>query len=577
MSNFSLYHYIKPYKLFIVGIFITIIISSLSILSLGQGLRYVIDHGFFLKEGGSASLATVFNTFLIVIIVISIAIFARICLISYSGERVIANIRVDAYNHLLSLPQRFFEKIKIGEVLSTLISDTATLQLIISGALSNALRNGAMLIGSMAMLLYTSVKLSCYSFIIIPPIILTISIMGKKVRKLSKIARDSIAKIASYSEETLNGVKTIQTFTYEKYAQHNFAERAHNTLNCFVKYEYTRAVLVVLIIITVLSSIGIVIFIGSNDVMKGDMSSGELSAFIFYCVFAANSVSRLGEIFSELQQSGAAIQRLDELFSNKNTILLESQEPKPIPRDIKDITFNNVNFYHQMDSKEPTLNDISFTIKTGEKVAIVGPSGAGKSTILDLIMRFYDVNDGAITINGINIKNFVIQDLRQLITMVPQDSTIFSTTIAENIAYGKPEADIKEVNAAAKNAHAFEFISELPDGFEAFVGEKGIKLSGGQKQRISIARAMLRNSRILLLDEATSALDTENEIFIQQSLKTLDDKITTITIAHRLSTVTNADKIIVLEKGKIVEMGTHSTLLAQEGLYAKLIHLQSIK
>ncbi len=577
MSDFSLYHYIKPYKLFIVGIFLTIIISSLSILSLGQGLRYVIDHGFFLKEGGTASLATIFNTFLLIIIIISSAIFARICLISYSGERVIANIRIDAYNHLLSLPQRFFEEIKIGEVLSTLISDTAALQLIISGALSNALRNGAMLIGSMAMLLYTSVKLSCYSFLIIPPIILTISIMGKKVKRLSKKARDSIAKIASYSEETLNGIKTIQTFTYEQQASDNFTERAINTLKCFVKYEYTRAILVVLIIVTVLSSIGLVIFIGSNDVISGTMTSGELSAFIFYCVFAANSVSRLGEIFSELQQSGAAIQRLNELFKKKNTSLVETKNPLPTPDNITEIAFNKVSFNYQIENNTPTLQDISFTVKGGEKIAIVGPSGAGKSTILDLIMRFYDVKSGMITINGINIREFTLQNLRQLITMVPQDSTIFSTTIAKNIAYAKVNATLDEISQAAKDAHAIEFIEQLPNNFEAFVGEKGIKLSGGQKQRLSIARAILRKAKVLLLDEATSALDTENELLIQKSLQNLDKNITTITIAHRLSTVMNADKIIVIEQGKIIEIGTHDSLLAQNGLYYKLINLQRIK
>ena len=577
MSDFSLYHYIKPYKLFIVGIFLTIIISSLSILSLGQGLRYVIDHGFFLKEGGTASLATIFNTFLLIIIIISSAIFARICLISYSGERVIANIRIDAYNHLLSLPQRFFEEIKIGEVLSTLISDTAALQLIISGALSNALRNGAMLIGSMAMLLYTSVKLSCYSFLIIPPIILTISIMGKKVKRLSKKARDSIAKIASYSEETLNGIKTIQTFTYEQQASDNFTERAINTLKCFVKYEYTRAILVVLIIVTVLSSIGLVIFIGSNDVISGTMTSGELSAFIFYCVFAANSVSRLGEIFSELQQSGAAIQRLNELFKKKNTSLVETKNPLPTPDNITEIAFNKVSFNYQIENNTPTLQDISFTVKGGEKIAIVGPSGAGKSTILDLIMRFYDVKSGMITINGINIREFTLQNLRQLITMVPQDSTIFSTTIAKNIAYAKVNATLDEISQAAKDAHAIEFIEQLPNNFEAFVGEKGIKLSGGQKQRLSIARAILRKAKVLLLDEATSALDTENELLIQKSLQNLDKNITTITIAHRLSTVMNADKIIVIEQGKIIEIGTHDSLLAQNGLYYELINLQRIK
>lgn len=574
MSNFALlYKYTKPYKVFIAIIFATIIISSFAVLSLGQGLRHVIDHGFLTEDG---YLFKMLLTIVSTIIIMSIAIFTRICLISYSSERIIANIRMDAYAHILTLPQIFFEKVKVGEILSTLISDTATLQLVTSGALSNALRNATMLIGSMIMLLNTSIKLSFYSFIAIPPIILIISLMGRRVRKLSKIARDSIANITSYSEETLNGVKTIQAFTYEQNAQEHFSMHVKHTLRCFVKYEYMRAWLVVLIIITVLSAIGFIIAIGSNDMISGNITSGTLSAFMFYAILAANSISRLGEIFSELQQAGAAIHRLQELFNQKNTTLIESKVPISTPNTIDNIIFSQVTFHYPSDNNKPLISNLSFEINAGEKVAIVGPSGAGKSTIFNLLLRFYDVSSGTITINGTDIKDFSLYQLRQLIANVPQDPYIFSNTIEDNILYGKPTANHQEVVLAAQRSHAFEFIKNLDDQFLSFTGEKGVKLSGGQRQRISIARAMLRQSKILLLDEATSSLDTENEKLIQESLKTLSPDTIIITIAHRLSTVINADKIIVINQGKIMEIGTHKSLLAKGGLYKHLISLQNI-
>ena len=575
MKNWSLLgKYTKPYRLYVVAVFINIFITSVVVLSLGQGLRYVVDNGFLTQERWS-SFSSIALLFLALIAVMCITIFTRIYLISYSGEGIISDIRIDAYSHLLKLPQQFFEAKKIGDILSTLISDTATLQIIISGALSNLLRNFAMVVVGAVMLVYTSMKLSAYSFIAIPSIILIISFLGKRVRKLSKKARDSIANIASYSEETLNGIRTVQAFTYEKYAISKFSEYTRYTRNCFVAYEVMRGFLVILVIFAVLLTVGFIFWEGNNSVINGKMSYGELSAFMFYAIMIANSVSRLGEIFSELQQAGAAIQRLEELFFQGNDPLVESKSTCVIPDKIKNLTFSNVTFCYIPESGIPTISDISFTIQAGEKVAIVGPSGAGKSTIIDLLLRFYEINSGSITINGINIKEFSTYDLRKLFAIVPQDPVIFSASIMDNILYGDPESCYDDVTSAAKYAHATEFINRLEKKFRSFVGEKGLKLSGGQKQRIAIARAIVKNAKILLLDEATSSLDTENEKLIQDSFQHLNCVITII-IAHRLSTVRDANKIIVIDKGKIVDVGTHEALLAKNGLYTKLITLQDI-
>ncbi|MBQ4874830.1 MAG: ATP-binding cassette domain-containing protein [Rickettsiaceae bacterium H1] len=575
MSKCSLLNnYIKPYRFFIAAIFLTIIISSLAVLSLGQGIRYIIDHGLLTGDKWS-SFSTIALASGLIIAIMNGAIFARICLISYTGEKIIANIRIDSYNHLLKLPKKFYEKKRTGDILSTLISDTATLQIIISGALSNALRNFVMTLGSIIMLLYTSPKLSAYSFIAIPTVILFISLLGKRVRKLSKKARDSIANIASYSEETLNGIKTIQAFTYEKQSAVKFKEYVNYTLNCFVKYEFTRALLVILIVTTVLSVVGFIFWIGNNGIINGNITYGQLSAFMFYAMLAANSISRLGEIFSELQQAAAAIQRLNELFLEPNTNLIENKSPRSIPKNITNLKFSNVTFSYSPETQIPTISDMSFTINTGEKIAIVGPSGAGKSTIIELLLRFHEISSGRITIDGIDITEFTIRDLRKLFAIVPQDPVIFSTTIMKNIILGKPEATDEEVTEAAKNANAMEFIDKLENKFESFVGEKGLKLSGGQKQRIAISRAILKNAKILLLDEATSSLDTDNERLIQESLKKLNNVITII-ITHRLSTVKYVDKIMVINQGKIVDMGTHKTLFAKNVFYTKLINLQNI-
>ncbi len=574
MTNLPLLsQYLKNYKIFVAIICVTILVSSFTVLSIGEGIKYVIDHGFLTKDMWS-SFSRVLYVSVAAIFILSTSIFARICLISYTGESIIADIRINAYSHLLKLSQSFFEKKKVGSILSTLISDTATLQLIISGALSNALRNIAMLIGSMIMLVYTNIELSLYSFIMIPAVVLSTLLLTKKVRKLSKVARDSIAIIASYSEETLNNIKIIQAFTYEKNAIKSFSEHVRYTSNCFFRYEIMRGWLVVLVIITVLSAVGLIFWLGNNNVINGHITYGELSAFMFYMLMAANSTSRLGEIFSELQQAKAAIQRLGELFSHKTTISHKKNATK-FPKRITNITFTNVSFSYTT-CKKNILSDLSFTINRGEHIAIIGLSGAGKSTIFNLLLRFYDVENGTITINGHNIKDFAIHNLRKAFSIVPQDSAIFSTSIMENIMYGDPEGKSEEVISAANNAHATDFINKLQHKFDSFVGEKGIKLSGGQKQRIAIARAIIRNAQVLLLDEATASLDTEHERMIQNSLHKMHD-ITIITIAHRLSTVINADRIIVLDNGKVVDIGSHEDLLKSNDLYARLIELQSIK
>ncbi len=565
-----LFQYVKPHIVYFILAYVIVIISSLTILVFGKGIHDLVD--LFSSRQGMILIKNSLFFLCIVVLVMGLTAFLRLYLTGCGNEKVVAKIRCDLYSHIISLPPSFFENTSIADVISALTTDTAALQPILSGSMLTIVRNLVTLLGSIAMLLYTNFKLTIYTALIIPFILLILTLLGKKVRLLSRLVRDQISNMAFFSEETYTGIVTIKSFVREENQKRSFVEHVDAILNLSVKLTCFRALLVTLIITFVMCSIGLILWLGMHEVLKGNITSGALSSFIFYSILAASSINNVGDNISDVHRALGMAERIFELMSAKDNIIT-SDNPVNMVNISQCISFNNITFYYPS-RQQPALDNISFIINKGETVALVGPSGSGKSTILKLLLRFYDANDGNIIIDGIDIKSVTLQNLRSLFGLVPQDHSIFSCSIRENILYGKPDATDEEVEQAAISAYAFEFIEKLPEKFNTFVGNKGLKLSEGQKQRIVIARAILKNPQVLILDEATSALDSESEHLIQKALDKLTGNRTTLVIAHRLSTILKANKIIVMNNGKIEEIGTHQSLIQQNGLYSKLAKLQ---
>jgi ATP-binding cassette subfamily B protein len=563
--------YLRPYLSRVLGATAALLVAAGLVLALGQGVRRLIDLGF--ASGSMAHLDRAALIMFAVVAALASATFARFYLVSWLGERVAADLRRDMFNRVISLSPAFFETARTGDILTRLTADISVLQALIGSAISQWLRNVILLLGAFVMLLVTSPKLAGLVVLVGPLVVVPMVLFGRRERRLSRAAQDRVADLGAYAEETINALRTVQAFTHEPVDQARFSAEVERSVAAALRRVRTRATLIFVVILLGFGAIVFSLWVGGRDVIAGRMSGGDLSAFVFYAVVVASSGAQVSELWGELQRAGGAADRLRELLSEQPTIRSPAS-PAILPSRLEGrVAFEDVTFRYPARPDTAALTDFSLTVAPGETVALVGPSGAGKTTVLQLLLRFYDPDRGIVTLDGLDVKRVAPADLRSRIGLVPQDPVIFGTTARENIRYGRPEASKDEIHAAAQAARV-DFLEHLPDGYDTFLGEKGVRLSGGQRQRIAIARAILRDPAVLLLDEATSALDAESEQAVQQALATLSRDRTTIVIAHRLATVRKADRIVVVDAGRIVATGTHDALSREDGVYARLARLQ---
>ena len=564
--------FIRPYRLQVAGAAVALIVAAVTVLAMGNGLRLLVDKGF--SAGDPALLDRAVIVLMGVVVLLAGSSYARFYLVSWIGERVVADIRKAVFSHVISLSPGFFETTRTGELLSRLATDTTLVQTVVGSSVSIALRNTLLFCGALVMLLITSSKLSGYVLLVVPIVVIPIIVLGRKVRRLSRDTQDRVADLGSYAEETLYGIRAVQAFAHEPVDRERFGTRVENALNAALGRIRARAALTAIVISLVFGSIAVILWIGGKDVLAGRISAGELSAFVFYAAVVAGSTGALSEVLGDLQRAAGAMERLMGLLQAESEVSAPAN-PVPLTDPAKGlVSFEDVDFSYPARPDIPSLTGFTASVKPGERVAIVGPSGAGKSTIFQLLLRFYDPQAGHIRIDGVDLTAADPRAFRSLIGLVPQEPVIFSDNAMENIRYGRPGAPDAAVIAAAEAANARGFIEALPDGFHTHLGEKGVRLSGGQRQRIAIARAILRDPVILLLDEATSALDAESERAVQKALEAIMPGRTTLVIAHRLATVLKADRILVLEDGRLIAEGKHSELLASNPLYRHLAELQ---
>ncbi|WP_417831360.1 ABC transporter transmembrane domain-containing protein [Terasakiella sp.] len=567
-----LFSFLAPYKPRVLLAFVALITTVGATLGLGQGLKQLIDAGFTAQNPQALDNALVF--LLILAVVMAAGTFLRFFMVSWIGERVVADIRQAVFQRILSLHSAFFEVTRTGEILSRLTTDTTLLQSVIGSSASMALRNFLNLLGGVAMLFITNAKLTGIVLLVVPLVVAPIVIYGRKVRTLSKESQDRVADVGAFAEETINAIHTVQAFTHEREDESRFLGEVSGAFQAAVKRIQARSILSASVILLVFGAIAVVMWIGGRDVMNGAITGGELAAFLFYATMVAFNVGIISEVMGELQRAAGATERLVELLDSESEIKAPLN-PLVLPeKPLGHVRFDQIDFRYPSRPDELALKDISLDIAAGETVALVGPSGAGKTTMMQILLRFFDVERGSVSIDGVDIALADPEEVRKRMALVPQDPVIFSANAWENIRYGRPDATNDEVRKAADAAQATEFLEKLPDGFDSFLGEKGMRLSGGQRQRLSIARALLRDPSILLLDEATSALDAENERVVQAALERLMVGRTTLIIAHRLATVVNADRICVIDQGRIQAIGTHHQLMESSKLYNHLAKLQ---
>lgn len=567
------WHFVRPYWRRLVMALLALVVTAGITLSMGQGIRLLVDQGFM--TGSVHQLNQTLGLFLLLVLALAAGTFSRFYLVSWIGERCVADIRRAVFDHLLELHPGFFEDNRSSEIQSRLTADTTLLQSVIGSSLSMFLRNALMVVGGVALLFITNPKLTSIVVVALPVVLAPILLFGRRVRSLSRQSQDRVADVGSYVAETLGQIKTVQAYTHQAHDRALFADTVESAFTVARQRIAQRAWLITVVIVLVLGAIGTMLWVGGMDVIAGRMSGGELAAFVFYSLVVGSAFGTLSEVIGELQRAAGAAERIAELLAAQSQILAPSSGRQLAGGRARGcLAFQHVVFAYPSRPEHKAIDDLSLVIQAGQTLALVGPSGAGKSTLFDLLLRFYDPQHGQILLDDQPIDQLDPDHLRQQFALVAQQPALFRGTVADNISYGRPDACLADIEAAARAAHADSFIRQLPEGYQTRLGEGGVGLSGGQRQRLAIARALLVDAPILLLDEATSALDAHSEHLIQQALPRLMAGRTTVVIAHRLATVQHADRIAVVDQGKVVAIGTHSELIETSPLYARLAGLQ---
>ena len=568
-----LWQFIRPYKLRLIIAIIALVSTAGLTLSLGQGVRLMVDEGFAASSVEGLKDAVVF--FSILVVAVSVGAYFRFYMVSWLGERVVADIRKTLYRHLVTLPPSFFEDNLSGEIQSRITTDTTLLQTVIGSSFSFALRNALTFVGGITLMFITNLKLSLIVLVAVPLVVFPMVFFGRKVKKLSRESQDKVASVGAWAGESLQHIKVVQAFTREDSVNKQFSDAAESAFSVALLRIKQRALMIALVMVLVMGSVAGMLYVGGHDVITGSLSGGDLAAFVFYAIMVGGSLAAVTEVYGEVQRAAGAAERIRELMAAKSDIRSPADNmTSPVKHSETQIAFQEVSYHYPSRPGKAALTELNLEVRAGKRIALVGPSGAGKSTLFDMLLRFRDPQQGRILVEGTPLTEWQLQSLRSQFALVPQQPVLFSTNVLENLRYGRPDASEEEILAAAKAAHADEFIQQLPEQYESYLGEGGVKLSGGQKQRLAIARAILHDPKVLLLDEATSALDAQSEYLVQQALDKLMQNRTSFVIAHRLSTIKHVDRIVVMDQGRIVAVGTHEELLEHSPLYKRLAELQ---